>query len=76
MAKNLDELKSELYGAFNKALGNADYPYNAGSYPEQAKAAAESLRAAAATAEAIVKVEHEIAERDAAKAGMKLPGKP
>ena len=67
MAENLNELRQELYDAFNKAMKNAKYPKDVLSYPEHTKAAAQSLQAAAATAEAIVKVEQELQQRGEAK---------
>ncbi|MEZ0225304.1 MAG: hypothetical protein ACAH83_12180 [Alphaproteobacteria bacterium] len=75
MANNLDELKEELYEAFGKAVGNADYPYSNTGSPEATKAAAMSLQAAAELARSIVAVEREITDRNDKKDGPKLPGK-
>ena len=75
MAKNLDELKKELYEAFGKAIENADYPYSNTSSPDAATAASTALTAAAEHARSIVAVEHEIADRNDKKDGPKLPGK-
>ena len=78
MARNLDELRDELYRVFNKAAEGVSYPNSSyvQSYPEQTKAAALSVTAAADAANAIINVEREIAERKAnGDAGMKMPGK-
>jgi hypothetical protein len=77
MAKNLDELKEELYEAFNtaKRWGDQFRDRSLLSSPSAGQAAAASYEAAAKSAAAIVKVEREIRERDEAKSGMKLPGK-
>ncbi|MES2905624.1 MAG: hypothetical protein V4691_01105 [Pseudomonadota bacterium] len=75
MAKNLDELKKELYEAFGKAIDNADYPHSTIGSPSAATAASTALTAAAELARSIVAVEHEIAERNDKKDGPKMPGK-
>lgn len=75
MAKNLDELKKELYEAFGKAIDNAEYPYSNTGSPAAATAASTALTAAAELARSIVAVEHEIADRNDKKDGPKLPGK-
>lgn len=77
MARNLDELKDELYQTFNDARDKArdTLSISAYSYPEIAKASVMALQAASDAARAIVQVEHEIAEREEKKNGMKLPGK-
>ena len=77
MAKNLDELKAELYESFNTARAkNKEFSvYASTRYPEIAKASFMAMQAAAETARAIVQVEHEISERDERKNGLKLPGK-
>ncbi len=67
MAKDLNEIRDELYIAFNKAMKNAKYPSDVLAFPKHAQAAALSLQAAAATAEAIVKVEQELLQRGETK---------
>lgn len=77
MAKNLDELKDELYETFNdarkKVAENIDL--NIYSYPKNAEIAMQGVEAAAKVAHAIVQVERELSEREEKKSGMKLPGK-
>jgi hypothetical protein len=66
MAKNLDEVKAELYEAFNGAMKMARKAPSYNDNTEEAQrlqAAAACMLAAAQTAEAITKVEREIAVR-------------
>lgn len=60
MTKNLKELKSRLYEAFDKAFEKAGYSYG-DKQPDY-------MVAAAKTAEAIVAVEHELAEQESVRA--------
>lgn len=77
MAKNLEELKDELYEAFNLARDKAkeNTHLSAYHYPESVKANVMAVQAAAEAAHAIVAVERELAEREEKKNGMSLPGK-
>ena len=73
MAKNLDELKTELYEAFSKAVDTGKRT-RTDTY-EGIHASAGSFRAAAELARSVLEVEREIAEREEKSSGMKLPGK-
>jgi hypothetical protein len=58
-ATNLDEVRAELYRAFNKAMKGVDYwDYNRGEESPRNTAA---TQAAAQTAQSIAVIEHEIA---------------
>lgn len=73
MAKNLDELKDELYEAFSRAVYTGKNT-RTDTY-EGIHASAGSFRAAAELARSVLEVERELAEREEKKSGMKLPGK-
>lgn len=70
MAKNLDEMKEELYETFNRAVYHSKKTPDYNSSSENAQrlqAAAACMQAAAAAAEALTKVEREITMRDMIK---------
>jgi hypothetical protein len=69
MAKNLEELKRELYDSFNDAKTYADH------YGNNSEARALSRQAMAETARAIAAIELAVDELDARKNGRSLPGK-
>lgn len=73
MARNLDELKEELYEAFNASVANAKRPYLGNA--EGLHAASAAYKSAADIARSIISVEQELAVRDEKKSGMKMPGK-
>lgn len=77
MAKNLDELKDELYETFNDARKKIaeNIELDTYSYPKNAEVAMQAAEAAAKVAQSIVQVERELADREKKKNGMKLPGK-
>lgn len=76
MAKNLEELREELYENFNMAKEKVEClkHINMYSWPEPSKAAAQLLQGMATTASAIVEVEHELAEQNGL--GEKIIAKP
>lgn len=70
MAKNLDEVKADLYDNFNRAMTyGRKVPSDNYSTdnPQRLQAAAASMQAAAMTADAIAKVERELTIRDMIK---------
>lgn len=73
MARNLGELKDELYEAFSRAVYTGKST-RTDTY-EGIHASSGAYRAAAELARSLVEVEREIAEREEKNSGMKLPGK-
>jgi hypothetical protein len=71
MAHDLDQLKEELYEAFNRAMkGVREFSFLNES---RVGTLSQAVTAAADAANAIVNVEKQIAERDGGKPGLKLP---
>lgn len=70
MTQNLEELKEQLYRAFDRAIGRSEY------YGTDDPVRAKSEVAAAELAKAIVAVETRLDERNGEKNGIRLPGKP
>lgn len=66
--KTLEQLRSDLVGAFEAAV---EYGKENTYEPE----GAENLKAAAQLAQAILAIDDKIEQRQAEKTGMKLPGK-
>lgn len=69
MAQSLEEVRDDLYELFNRAVKNAKTTYDS-------QFAQQGMFAAAKLADSLVRVEGQIAENDARKNGVKLPGKP
>jgi len=68
MAQTLEEVRDDLYGLFNLAARNARNTYDT-TFAQQ------GMFAAAKLADSLVRVEGQIAENDARKKGIRLPGK-
>jgi hypothetical protein len=76
MARDLDQVKEELYEAFNKAMtGVREFGIYSG-YPDRLASTAKAATAAADVANAIVNVERELEERSSGGMGSKLRVKP
>jgi hypothetical protein len=68
MAQSLDEVRDDLYELFNRAVKNAKNTYDS-------QFAQQGMFAAAKLADSLARVEGQIAENDARKNGLRLPGK-
>jgi hypothetical protein len=75
MAKDLEQVKEELYEAFNKAMKGVR-EFSSFSYETaRINSTARAVTAAADAANAIANIERELAERKNGGPSLKMPGK-